>query len=45
MGNSYRRNQEQLESLQGILEVHHIHIWAISTTLNAFTAHVKVKLI
>lgn len=35
--------KEQLESLQGILEVHHIHIWAISTTLNAFTAHVKIE--
>jgi cobalt-zinc-cadmium efflux system protein len=37
-----REIKKQLESLQGILEVHHIHIWAISTTLNAFTAHVKI---
>ena len=38
-----REIKKQLESLQGILEVHHIHIWAISTTLNAFTAHVKIE--
>ncbi len=25
-----------------VLDVHHIHIWPISTTENALTAHVKV---
>ena len=35
--------KKELETVQGVLEVHHIHIWAISTTLNAFTAHVKLK--
>lgn len=27
----------------GVCDVHHIHIWAISTTENALTAHVVVK--
>lgn len=35
---------EQLEeamcSVEGVLSVHHIHVWAISTTENALTAHV-----
>ncbi len=35
--------KKELETVPGVLEVHHIHIWAISTTLNAFTAHVKLK--
>lgn len=26
-----------------VTDVHHIHIWAISTTENALTAHIKVK--
>ncbi len=35
--------KQEMEQVKGILEIHHIHIWAISTTLNAFTAHVKIK--
>ncbi len=35
--------KKELEKVKGVLEIHHIHIWAISTTLNAFTAHVKIK--
>ncbi len=27
----------------GVLDVHHLHIWAISTTENALTAHVVVR--
>ena len=27
----------------GVLEVHHLHIWAISTTENALTSHIVVK--
>lgn len=33
----------EMERISGVLEIHHIHIWAISTTLNSFTAHVKVQ--
>ncbi len=28
--------------VKGVVEIHHIHIWAISTTENALTAHVVV---
>jgi cobalt-zinc-cadmium efflux system protein len=28
--------------VEGVLDVHHIHIWAISTTQNALTAHLTV---
>lgn len=27
---------------EGVLEVHHLHVWAISTTQNALTAHVVI---
>ena len=35
--------KKEMEMVQGVLEVHHIHVWAISTTLNALTAHVKIR--
>lgn len=31
-----------ITSIDGVKEVHHIHIWAISTTVNSLTAHVVV---
>lgn len=30
-------------SQPGILEVHHVHIWALSTTENALTAHISLS--
>jgi len=30
-------------SQEGVMEVHHIHIWALSSNINALTAHVKVN--
>lgn len=32
-----------MQTTEGVREVHHIHIWAISTTENALTAHVVVE--
>lgn len=32
-----------MEEVEGVLEVHHIHIWAISTTMNSLTAHIKIE--
>ena len=29
--------------LNGIIEIHHIHIWAMSTTKNAMTAHLILE--
>ena len=33
---------KQIESLEGVLNVHHMHIWAISTTETALTCHVVI---
>lgn len=35
--------EEGLRKLEGICGIHHIHVWAISTTENALTAHVVVE--
>ncbi len=35
--------EENLRKMEGICGVHHIHVWAISTTENALTAHVVVE--
>ena len=34
---------EAIRALPGVDDVHHIHIWAISTTENALTAHIVLK--
>ena len=34
--------KESALKINGVLEIHHLHIWAISTTENALTAHVVV---
>ena len=31
-----------LSGIQGVKDIHHIHVWAISTTENALTAHVVI---
>lgn len=31
------------KQLDGVIEVHHVHIWAISTTENALTAHLVLE--
>lgn len=35
--------EETIRSVKGILSIHHIHIWAISTTENALTAHIVLE--
>ena len=35
--------QKSMEQIEHVKEVHHLHIWAISTTDNALTAHVVVE--
>ena len=37
--NEVKRNAENVE---GIKDIHHVHIWAISTTENAMTAHIVI---
>ncbi len=31
-----------MENIDGVIEVHHLHVWAISTTETALTAHIVV---
>lgn len=34
--------QEKAREIPGVLDLHHVHIWAVSTTENALTAHVTI---
>ena len=34
----------KINSIEGIVDLHHIHVWAISTNQNALTAHVVMKM-
>lgn len=33
---------EHLKSIEGITNIHHIHIWGMSTSENALTAHIQI---
>lgn len=35
--------EKELKSIEGVLNIHHIHIWSLSTTENALTAHLVLK--
>lgn len=35
--------QDTISQLSGVESIHHLHIWAISTTENALTAHIVIK--
>lgn len=35
--------KSRIKEVNGICEVHHIHIWALSTTVNALTAHLIIN--
>jgi cobalt-zinc-cadmium efflux system protein len=41
-GIELNRIRETVEKIKGVKNIHHIHIWAISTTENALTAHLVV---
>ena len=41
-GVKWEKVEEILKSHPHVQEVHHIHIWAISTTDNALTAHIVI---
>lgn len=32
-----------IQEVDGVEEVHHIHIWALSSTMNALTAHISIE--
>ncbi|TFF33919.1 cation diffusion facilitator family transporter [Mucilaginibacter psychrotolerans] len=35
--------ESELKKAKGVVDVHHMHVWALSTTENALTAHLVVK--
>jgi len=35
--------QTEVIKMEGIKEIHHVHIWAMSTTKNTMTAHLVLK--
>ncbi len=37
------RVRELIRSTEGVEDLHHLHIWAISTTMNALTVHVILR--
>ena len=41
-GIDLRDLQEEMLEVENVQDVHHIHVWAISTTENGLTAHIKV---
>ncbi|MDR3713006.1 MAG: cation diffusion facilitator family transporter [Puia sp.] len=41
-GIDLKKVRENIEQMKGVKDFHHIHIWAISTTENALTAHLVV---
>jgi len=34
--------KQELMKAKGVIDVHHIHVWALSTTENALTAHLVI---
>lgn len=36
----FSKIKEEALKIKGILDIHHVHVWAISTTSNALTAHI-----
>ena len=41
-GIDLRHLEEELSKVDGVINVHHIHVWALSTTENAMTDHVVI---
>ena len=33
---------EEIKEVEGVIDVHHLHVWAISTSQNAMTAHILI---
>lgn len=42
-GTDVEKVEAVISSVEGVKEVHHLHIWAISTTETALTAHVQIS--
>lgn len=42
MGTDLEKIEGVIRSVPGVQEVHHLHVWAISTTETALTAHIRI---
>ena len=42
-GTDINKIEEVIQKTPGVLDVHHLHVWAISTTETALTAHVVIE--
>ena len=38
-----KKIKTELMKAEGVVDIHHMHVWALSTTENAITAHLVVK--
>jgi cobalt-zinc-cadmium efflux system protein len=43
VGISVQEVEAAAKTVPGVADLHHVHIWAVSTTENALTAHVTVQ--
>ena len=42
-GIDLKKVKQKIETIQGVINFHHVHIWALSTNENALTAHLVVE--
>jgi cobalt-zinc-cadmium efflux system protein len=40
---SFEEMTKEIEGVEGVKSIHHLHIWALSTMQNALTAHIVLK--
>jgi cobalt-zinc-cadmium efflux system protein len=38
-----KKIEKVISSIDGVVNIHHIHVWGISTTMNALTAHILLR--
>ena len=41
-GIDLQKVNSEIKEVEGVLDVHHLHVWAISTSQNAMTAHILI---
>lgn len=41
-GINFNKVISEIKKVEGVLDVHHLHVWAISTSQNAMTAHILI---
>ena len=41
-GINFNEVVSEIKEVEGVLDVHHLHVWAISTSQNAMTAHILI---